>query len=103
IVAPATFNTINKLAIGIADNYALDVVNEAVRLGLPVAILPFVNSAHVARKPFQRSVELLRQKGVLVSIGTELVEPHKAKGVEVKMGEFPWKEALARIDKISFM
>lgn len=103
IIAPATFNTINKLANGIADNYALDVVNEAIGLGLPVAILPFVNSAYVARKPFQRSVELLRQEGVLVLIGTGLFEPHKAKGGEVKMGEFPWKEALARIDKISFM
>jgi hypothetical protein len=37
-VAPATFNTINKCAVGINDNPALGVVNEAIGLGLPVVV-----------------------------------------------------------------
>ncbi len=40
IVAPATFNTINKWAAGISDTLALGLLNEAVGLGLPVIAVP---------------------------------------------------------------
>ena len=36
IVAPATYNTINKCAQGISDTYALGVLAEAVSLPSPV-------------------------------------------------------------------
>jgi phosphopantothenoylcysteine synthetase/decarboxylase len=49
VVAPATYNTVCKLAMGVSDNYALGVLAEAIGQGLPVAILPFVNSALAAR------------------------------------------------------
>src|SRR3712207_2982172 len=42
-VCPATFNTVNKAAVGIADNYALSVVCEAIGEGLPVLMAPMVN------------------------------------------------------------
>lgn len=45
VVAPATYNTINKLAGGISDTYALGVLAEAIGLGLPVVVMPFVNTA----------------------------------------------------------
>ena len=45
IVAPATYNTINKWALGISDTYALGVLAEMTGLGIPVVVLPFVNSA----------------------------------------------------------
>lgn len=66
IVAPATFNTINKLAAGICDTYALGVVSEAIGAGVPVVILPFVSSALAARLPFRTAVAQLRQEGVIV-------------------------------------
>jgi flavoprotein len=44
IVAPATYNTINKWANGISDTYALGILAEAPGLGIPVVALPFVNS-----------------------------------------------------------
>ena len=40
IVAPATFNTINKWAAGIADTLALGLLCEATGKGLPVVVLP---------------------------------------------------------------
>lgn len=40
VVAPATFNTINKWAAGISDTLALGLLNEAVGLGLPVVAVP---------------------------------------------------------------
>lgn len=77
IIAPATFNTINKLANGIADNYVLDVTNEAIGLGVPTVILPFVNTAYANRAPFNASVERLRREGVDVLIGPDFFQPHK--------------------------
>ena len=52
IVAPATFNTINKFATGISDTYALGILAEAPGLGIPVVILPFVNAALAQRIPW---------------------------------------------------
>jgi phosphopantothenoylcysteine decarboxylase len=43
VVCPATFNTINKVAHGISDNYAVGVVCEAVGQSLPVVIFPMIN------------------------------------------------------------
>jgi Radical SAM superfamily/Flavoprotein len=44
-VAPATFNTINKWAAGIADNLVLGLLTEAIGLHLPIAALPYINAA----------------------------------------------------------
>jgi hypothetical protein len=51
VVAPASANTVAKLASGIADNQALTQVGEALgTIGLPVVVFPRVNAAH-ARHP----------------------------------------------------
>ncbi len=84
VVAPATFNTVNKFAAGIADTYALGLLAEAPGLGIPVVVLPFVNNALAARAPFRRSVEQLRAEGVRVEF-----EPHPPGA-----GVFPWHLAL---------
>src|SRR5689334_4052936 len=44
LVAPATYNTINKWAQGISDTYAPGILAEATGLGVPVVVLPFVNT-----------------------------------------------------------
>jgi phosphopantothenoylcysteine synthetase/decarboxylase len=66
IVAPATFNSINKLAAGICDTYALAVVGEAIGAGVPVVILPAVNDALAARLPYRNAVASLRSEGVAI-------------------------------------
>lgn len=95
VIAPATFNTINKLATGIADNYALDVVNEAIGLGVPTVILPFVNSAYADRAPFRASVEKLREERVRVLIGQGAFIPHDAGAGANAFDHFPWGLALS--------
>lgn len=96
VIAPASFNTINKLAAGIADNYAMDVVGESLGIGVPVVVLPFVNAAYAARAPFRTSVESLRSEGVEVLLGPGEFVPHPPKtGAGV---EFPWKLALDRAE-----
>ncbi|MFB8765975.1 flavoprotein [Nocardiopsis alba] len=97
IIAPATFNTINKLANGIADNYVLDVVNEAIGLGVPTVILPFVNSAYASRTPFHMSVEKLRSEQITVLLGPDTFEPHEVGDGSNKTKVFPWKETLIKI------
>lgn len=99
IVAPASFNTINKLAAGIADNYALDVLNETIGLGVPVTILPFVNSAYAGREPFRRSMAALQTEGVGVLMGEGGFVPHLAGQGSDAFGRFPWEAALEHVEE----
>lgn len=64
IVAPATFNTINKWAAGISDTLALGLLNEGVGLGLPIIAVPFPNDALARHPAFRDSVATLRSWGV---------------------------------------
>jgi len=65
IIAPATYNTINKLALGINDTYPLNVAAEAIGRRTPVIMAPFVNTALAARRPFTTAVQQLRTRPVL--------------------------------------
>ncbi|MFI0417469.1 flavoprotein [Spongiactinospora sp. 9N601] len=98
IVAPATFNTINKFARGIADNYALGVLSEAPGLGIPVVVLPFVNAALASRAPFRRSVADLRGEGVRVLLGAGGFEPHPVGAGNQRFEGYPWGLALKGLD-----
>lgn len=92
VVAPATFNTINKLAAGISDTYALGVLAEGIGKAIPTVVLPFVNTALAARHPFQHSVANLRSEGVTVVLGPDLFEPHEPGTGDDR--SFPWQLAL---------
>jgi hypothetical protein len=97
IVAPATYNTINKFAQGITDTYALGVLAEAPGLGIPVVVLPFVNSALAARTPFLRSVGDLRAEGVRVLFGPGQFEPHAPSTGPDRFDAYPWERALTEL------
>lgn len=101
IVAPATYNTINKLASGVNDTYALNVVAEAIGRGTPVVVLPFVNSALAARRPFTRSVQSLRAEGVRVLLGPGEWLPHPPGTGDQQLANFPWHTALAAVTSTS--
>ncbi|WP_189113060.1 flavoprotein [Pilimelia terevasa] len=96
IVAPATFNTINKLAAGISDTYALGFLAEWVGAGIPIIVLPFVNAALAARRPLRNAVRQLRSEGVVVLLGTPGHEPHPRGAGQGHIGAFPWQLALER-------
>ncbi|MFF5204759.1 flavoprotein [Streptosporangium sp. NPDC000396] len=97
IVAPATYNTINKFAQGIADTYALGLLAEAPGLGIPVVVLPFVNSGLASRAPFRQSVETLRAEGVRVLLGPGEFEPHPFDAGDDRTAAYPWHLALAAL------
>jgi phosphopantothenoylcysteine synthetase/decarboxylase len=94
IVAPATYNTINKFAAGIADTYVTTQLAELHGLGVRIVVLPFVNSALASNRPFQRSVDELRQSGVRVMFGPGEFEPHPPRTGGSVMANYPWKLAL---------
>lgn len=98
IVAPATYNTINKFAQGIADTYALGVLAEAPGLGIPVVVLPFVNRALASREPFRRSVQALRAEGVHVLLGPGQFEPHDSTGADVT-DTYPWHLTISELHR----
>jgi phosphopantothenoylcysteine synthetase/decarboxylase len=94
LVAPATFNTVVKMAAGICDNYALGVVAEAIGLGKPVTVVPFVNTALASRAPFRLAVEQLRAEGVSVLHGPGGWEAHEPGSGGDSRSAFPWAAAL---------
>jgi hypothetical protein len=100
-VAPTTFNTINKLALGINDTYALNIVAEAVGQGTPVTILPFVNSALAARRPFIQAVENLRSEGVEILLGPNQWTPHPPGTGGQRIADFPWRLAVDAANRSS--
>ncbi|MGH3814830.1 MAG: flavoprotein [Pseudonocardiaceae bacterium] len=75
LVCPATFNTINKWAYGLADTLALALLTEAVGLDLPLLAAPALNSAQAAHPAFDRSVAALREMGITVLYGPGVYEP----------------------------
>ncbi|WP_405975505.1 flavoprotein [Streptomyces sp. NBC_00988] len=89
VVAPATFNTINKWAAGTADTLALGTLCEAYGLGVPTVVLPCVADALAAHPAYQES--LVRLRGMGVRFG----DPYSGE-VQLDGGrpEFGWARAL---------
>jgi Flavoprotein len=94
VVAPATYNTVCKLALGVSDTYALGVLAEAIGRGVPVVILPFVNEALAVRRPFVAAVDSLRNEGVRVLLGPAGWTPHPPGTGGERLESFPWDAAL---------
>jgi phosphopantothenoylcysteine synthetase/decarboxylase len=99
IVAPATYNTINKWASGISDTYALNQLAELTGLGVPIVVLPFVNQALAANRAFHRSVDELRTAGVRVLFGPGEFEPHPPRTGGQVLDTYPWGLALKALNK----
>lgn len=99
IVAPATYNTINKWAVGISDTYALNQLAELTGLGVKIVVLPFVNQALAANRAFTRSVEELRQAGVRILFGPGEFEPHPPRTGGQVLDTYPWGLALKALNE----
>jgi phosphopantothenoylcysteine synthetase/decarboxylase len=90
VVAPATFNTVNKWAHGNSDTLALGLLNEAIGLGLPIVAVPWPNVALARHPAFQQSIADLRAWGVTVLFDPErLPTPDSAEQCRTA---FPWGE-----------
>lgn len=69
VVAPCSFDSLNKLAAGIADNLALSIAAEAIGRGTPMIVAVSVNVPLWAHPRAGASVAALREWGV------DVIEP----------------------------
>ncbi|MEW2295020.1 flavoprotein [Streptomyces sp. NPDC006743] len=92
-VAPATFNTVNKWAAGIADTLAVATLCEAHGLGVPVAVLPCVADALAVHPAYRDS--LARLRGMGVRIGDRYTGAPREDGTRP---DFGWEQALDLLD-----
>jgi phosphopantothenoylcysteine synthetase/decarboxylase len=99
IVAPATVNTTNKWAAGIADTLALGLLVEGLGKDVPIVALPFTNAAMAAHPAFKESIERLRSWGVTVLYGDDIVELHPPGTGDQFLDGFPWELTLDELER----
>jgi phosphopantothenoylcysteine synthetase/decarboxylase len=100
VVAPATFNTINKWAAGISDTLALGMLNEAVGLELPIIAVAFPDVALARHPAFRNSVETLRSWGIRL-----ICDPEQHPLPTPNMGPtavelFPWAALMTELAQV---
>jgi hypothetical protein len=100
VVAPATFNTINKWAAGISDTVALGLLNEALGLGLPIVAVPFPNVALARHPAFRASIDMLRSSGIRL-----IFDPERHPLPTPNMGPpalelFPWSALMTELEDV---
>ena len=94
IVAPATVNTINKWALGIADTLPLGLLIEGLGKGLPIVAVPYTNAAMANHPAFEESIAKLRRWGVRVLYDDGVIKFQPPGTAEAIAHEFPWHAAL---------
>ena len=85
---------------GVSDTYALGVLAEAAGQGVPVVVLPFVNTALASRAPFRRSVESLRAEGVKILLGPDGFQPYPPRTGEGLIESYPWYLGLDEAERM---
>ncbi|WP_322768484.1 flavoprotein [Frankia sp. Cr1] len=75
VVAPATFNTVNKIAAGIADTLAVSLVCEYLGMDVPIVVAPNVNPALARHPAYRRSLDQLADWGVTVVVDPSASPP----------------------------
>ncbi|MEW1778851.1 flavoprotein [Streptomyces sp. NPDC086777] len=94
VVAPATFNTVNKWAAGLADTLAVGTLCEALGLDVPIAVLPCVAGALAAHPAYQESLTRLR------ALGVRFGDPYAGQAAaDGGRPEFAWERALDLLDR----
>jgi phosphopantothenoylcysteine synthetase/decarboxylase len=64
VMAPASFNTINKIALGLADDMPSGLAIEAIGRGVPLTIEPQLGAAFANHPVFPEHVDRLERAGV---------------------------------------
>lgn len=66
LACPLTFASVNKVAGGIADNFAIGLICEMAGYGIPIVVVPHCKPQLASHPAFSRSLATLRQMGMRV-------------------------------------
>ena len=99
VVFPATFNTMNKWALGISDTLVVGLLSEYTGIKMPIVAIPcFRTGGGLDTNPaFPRSMRLLRRAGIRVIYEPEAYTPRNWVPPDIILGELDivlqqWRE-----------
>ncbi|WP_101831787.1 flavoprotein [Frankia canadensis] len=98
VVAPATFNTVNKFATGISDTLALSLLNETIGSGIPIIVALPPNPTHAKHPAFLANIATLRSWGVEVIFDYEGVVLENVPDIEAWKAMFPWQKTFDALE-----
>lgn len=78
VIAPAGFNTINKIALGLADDMVSGLACEAIAMHVPITIEPQMSTGFSNHPIFAESIERLAGAGVDFVWHDESIRPDHA-------------------------
>lgn len=88
LACPLTFGSVNKLALGIADNMAVSLLCEMAGYGVPVVVVPHCKPQLASHPAFRESLKTLRGMGIRV-----LFDPAAPYGRRLP----PWSEVISAL------
>ena len=95
VVAPITFNSINKWAAGTSDTLALGVLNEMLGSDVPIVAAPCVKAVLRTHPAYDESVARLTRAGVC------LMDPDAVTvRAEDGLATFDWPQILSTLDDV---
>jgi hypothetical protein len=94
IVAPATVNTVNKWAAGITDTLVLGLLVEGYGYGVPTVVVPYTNKVMALHPSLHESLAKLRDWGVQVLYGDDVMRLGGPGQNDRFRDKFPWRRAL---------
>jgi phosphopantothenoylcysteine decarboxylase len=97
IVAPATVNTVNKWAAGITDTLVLGLLIEGYGYGVPTVVVPYTNRIMALHPTLHDSMAKLRDWGVQVLYGDDVMRLGGPGQNDRFRDKFPWRRALQAV------
>ena len=94
IVAPATVNTINKWSAGITDTLVLGLLVEGYGFTIPTVVVPYTNKVMAQHPTLHESMARLRNWGVQVLYGDDVMSLGGPGQNDRYRSQFPWRRAL---------
>jgi hypothetical protein len=102
VVAPASANTVAKLALGISDNQALATANEAIgNPDVPVIVFPRVSAEHVRHPAWAGHLAALRSVGVHLVYGESVFPVDETRGGPPGGRPLPWAAILELTSQVT--
>jgi phosphopantothenoylcysteine synthetase/decarboxylase len=98
IVAPATVNTVNKWAAGITDTLVLGLLVEGYGYGVPTVVVPYTNKVMALHPVLHESLAKLRDWGVTVLYGDDVMRLGAPGQNDRLRDKFPWWRALQAVN-----